>query len=84
MLLGYEPSAIYKSVRIERGGLLDRHRRELSFVLFEAFRTKITALGIEQDVATEFLTSSIAADLGFYAYRGDDLLGVAGTVSREP
>lgn len=70
------------TIRIEKGGLAPEHRDRLANIICEAFAVKVAALKVSREQAAAILLDSVDPDAAFYAYRGEDLLGVAGIMTR--
>jgi len=66
---------------IEKRNIENSRLRGLAGIVYEAFGAKITALGIQKEVAIEIITNSIAPDAAFFAYQGNRLVGVVGIVT---
>jgi len=69
------------TTRIEKGNIENSRLQSLAGIVYEAFGAKITALGIQKEVAIEIITSAIAPDSAFFAYQENRLVGVVGIVT---
>ncbi len=66
---------------IEKGNIEDKYLGSLAEIVYDAFETKITALGIQKEAAIEIIVNSMAPDSAFFAYQENRLVGAVGIVT---
>jgi len=66
-------------MHIEKGNIEDKDLKGLAGIVYEAFEAKIVALlGAQKEGVIEIIMNSITPDSAFFAYHGNELVGIMG------